>query len=73
MNRYLRLLNYLDHVISNRRGWVPEYKDSVCNGDRNYLLGHYEGLVGDIIDIIGAKRLQRLVIILTDIEDMKKE
>ena len=52
-------------------GWVDRYNKDVSDGDDvsyPYLSGHYQGLLEDVIEVVGDGRLVSLVVALDRLE-----
>lgn len=58
-----RLAKYLSHMAKNALGWKNDYERCVMCGEDRYarLAGHYNGMLDDLIRIVGYGRVLALV------------
>lgn len=63
MKERSRLAKYLDHMAKNAMGWKNDYENCVMGGEARYarLAGHYNGMLDDLIRLVGYGRVLALV------------
>jgi len=66
-----RLSKFLDAKARGGIGWVPRYEQEL-GGNPAWLSGHYQGILDDLIEILGHGRVRRIVEEFDALDDAKK-
>jgi len=63
MSKHLR--EYLLHRAKGGYGWIYDYEKHILGDDqdrnRNWMMGHYMGLLSDVVNLVGHDRIMALL------------